>query len=141
MRRTFLILLSAVMMLLLLFGCGDDTPPPFQQFCSLHADGTNLINQDNSLQVPDLGKPFYVSDEVIFHLGTKLVKQNLDTGSVIQLSPNGLPISDNNYLAIDRQNQMLYFAAANAIYRVGFDGQNPLKLSPDDSGIYSAPAL
>ncbi|MCK9310420.1 MAG: hypothetical protein M0P99_09115, partial [Candidatus Cloacimonetes bacterium] len=141
MKRSVPILLSAVMMMLFLFGCGDDTPAPFQQYSSMLADGSNSVNRDNSLQVSSLGKAFYISDDIIFHLGDRLTRQSLNTGELIALSPTASLINDKRYLAIDRATQMLYFAADKAIYRAGFAGQGLTKVSPEGNGDYSAPAL
>jgi hypothetical protein len=134
-------MLSAVVMLLMLFGCGDEYPPPFQLFCSLPADGSQLAKPDNSLNVSALGKAFYISDDLVFHLGDRLVKHNLNTLEITQLLPMAFVITDKSYLAIDRQNQLLYFSADYAIYRIGFNGQGLTKLSPDGNGNYCAPAL
>jgi hypothetical protein len=141
MRKSVLITLSAVVMLLMLFGCGDDTPPPYRVRCSIHGDGSQFTPCDYSLQVSALGKAFYVSDDLVFLLGETLAKQNLITGEVTQLSPSGMVVTDKKYLAIDRLNQQLYFAAENAIYRIGFNGQGLTRLSLVGNGSYSAPAL
>ncbi len=133
--------MSAVVMLLMLFGCGDDTPPPFQQYCSLPGDGSQLARSDASLMLETLGKAFYVSDDLVFHLGDRLMKHDLITGMVTQLAPSSLVITDKRYLAIDRLHQVLYLSADNAIYRVGFNGEGRTKLSPEGNGSYSAPAL
>ena len=123
----------------LLFGSSCDEPIPEKVFCRINADGSGF-KEDNSLRIANLGRAFYVSDDLIFHLGKHLVKQGISS-SVTILSPANKSITDTQYLAIDQQHSRLYFAADYAIYQVSFEGYNRIRVSPDDNGHYSAPAL
>lgn len=123
----------------LLFGSSCDEPIPVKVFCRINADGSGF-KEDNRLRIANLGRAFYVSDDLIFHLGKHLVKHGIG-GSVTTLSPVNRSITDTQYLAIDQQHSRLYFAADYAIYQVSFEGYNCSRVSPDDNGHYSAPAL
>lgn len=137
MRWMYPIVILAAFMLLSGNSCNE--PIPEKVFCVINANGRGF-KEDNSLQIANLGRAFYVSDDLIFHLGERLVKHGIGS-SVTTLSPEDMPITDTQYLAIDQQNSRLYFAAKFAICRVGFDGQDYRRISPDDNGYYSAPAL
>ncbi len=141
MHRMCVLLSSAIAMLLLLFACGDDTPSPFRVYCRVDGAWSDSAVRDNSLQVGSLGKAFYLTDDMVFHLGEVLTRHSLLTGLSTQISPVGMRITDKQYLAIDRHNRLLYFAADYAIYKVDFDGGACTKLSPEAEGEYSAPAL
>jgi hypothetical protein len=135
-----LILLVATLLMLCLSSCDPDTVP-FETFCSIQGDGTQFVKSDYGLDIYNRGRAFYLSDNQVFYLGGTLRKGDLTTGQKIQLIPNDLAITDTRYLGIDQQQRILFFAANNAIYKVGFDGQNLCRLSPMDSGDYCAPAL
>lgn len=141
MRRMYVLLSAVTAMLLLLIACGEISPSPFRVYCRVDGAGSDSAVWDTSLQVGSLGKAFYLTDDMVFHLGEELTRHSLLTGLSTPISPVGMQISDKQYLAIDRANQMLYFAADDAIYKVDFDGGACTKLSPDAEGEYSAPAL
>lgn len=139
MRWTYLLLILSAFMLMGADECQYDGPPPHRAYCSINADGSGF-KEDYRLMSSTFGKAFYLSDSMIFHLGSRLAKRVIGTAPVY-LSPSGMTITDTKYLAIDEAGQMLYFAADNAICRIGFDGQNFSRLSPTDRAVYSAPAL
>ncbi len=141
MRRMFILRCAAVAILLLLFACGDDTPSPYKMYCTVNGAGSMNAVPDGNLKLNSLGKAFYLTDDLVFHLGDVLTSHSLNTGMHTPLTPDNVPITDKQYLAIDRQQHVLYCAAGDAIYQVGFDGSGFTKLSPDGEGIYSAPAL
>lgn len=141
MRRMFILRYAAVAILLLLFACGDDTPSPYKMYCTVNGAGSMNAVPDGNLKLNSLGKAFYLTDDLVFHLGDVLTSHSLNTGMHTPLTPDNVPITDKQYLAIDRQQHVLYCAAGDAIYQVGFDGSGFTKLSPDGDGIYSAPAL
>ncbi len=140
MPRTVQIMLIAAFMCLLLCACDPDTIPE-KVYCKMAGDGSGFVLNDTSLKVSTLGRAFYVDDDLVFYLGDKLFKSSLNSNLMIQLIPDILGISDKRYLPMDRNRNLLFFAANDAIYQVGFDGGNLIRLSPDDGGIYSAPAL
>lgn len=141
MKYTASILMFLICSLFVLTACDDSPYPAVRLYSSINADGSQFTESDNRLNVSDCGNAFYISDDLIFHLGKHLVRRNLISNELMQLTTTGMTISDNRYLAIDRTNQLLYFAANDAIYKVGFDGQGLSKLSPDGNGKYSAPVL
>ncbi len=140
MIRTVLSLLVSTLLLLCLSSCDPDTVP-FLTICSLRGDGTQFVKSDHQFGVDYWGRPFYLSDEQVLHLGNSLVLRNLSNGQTVQLTPAELVITDKRYLAIDKHAALLYFAANNAIYQVGFNGQNLRRLSPEDGYSYTAPAI
>ncbi len=138
MRRMYIMVLLSALVLLGVDSC-QDYPPPQRVYCSINADGSGF-KEDYSLQISSLGKAFYMSDSMIFYLGDRLVKRAAG-GSITALSPAGITITDPQYLAIDKHDARLYFAADNAICQVDMDGQNFSRISPVDDAIYRAPAL
>jgi len=139
MSRLIAMVILAAGIMLLLSSCGEPEPTPYQHYCSISGDGSNYIAYDNRLKIDTLGKPFYVSDNMVFNLGNVLYSHPANSGgqNIIAFEQ----ITDKQHLAIDRQNHRLYYAAENAIYQVGFYGENPVKISPDGAGFYSAPVL
>ncbi len=140
MLRWILILISAALVLLVLCSCDQDTTP-IRVSCMLTADGRQFVQNDISMKVLSLGRAFYLSDDLIFHLGSRLAKSELHSSAVTYLIPNNMTVTDKRYLAIDQELRLLFFAADNAIYKVGFDGENLTRLSPVGNGNYSAPVL
>lgn len=140
MLRTTLLLLAAVLLMLCISSCEPDTVP-FLTYCSIQGDGTLFDKDDNSLAVGSWSRAFYLSDDTVFYLGSSLVRRNLITNQTQYLTPPELAITDKRYLAIDKHLAILYFSANNAIYQVGFNGENLSRLSPEDGYGYSAPAI
>jgi hypothetical protein len=134
-------MLSLIAILLMLFACETDVVSPDQLFSSLCGDGSCLSIGDPRLKIDSYANTFYVSDDLVFHLSTDLFRHSIVTGSETRLNPVGIKITDTEYMAIDKENQLLYFSANYSIYQIGFDGQNITRLSPADNRIYSAPAL
>lgn len=142
MYRTLCILALSLLMLIQISGCDDDWfPGPSPINCSLNPDGSGFILRDNRLDLSYWGKPYYVSDELVFQLGSKIFRRSLDSPQPIQLFPDNLSITDKENMVIDREHQKLYFAANSAIYTVSFSGVGLTKLSPDSLNVLSAPAL
>lgn len=141
MVRICLILLFLALLMLVISGCDDFYPGPDLIHYSLILDGNSSVRVDNSLMVSSWGKAYYVSDQYIFHLGNKLVRRSMNQAGVVQMIPDNLSITDKYNIAIDTDNQLLYFAAGNAIYKISFDGSGMARISPDDGGIYSCPVL
>lgn len=135
-----LTLLVATLLMLSLSSCDPDTVP-FETFCSIHGDGTQFVKGDNSLDIYNWGRAFYLSDNQVLYLGNSLVLRNLATNQTLKLTTPELVITDKRYLGIDKHLALLYFAANNAIYRVGFNGENLSRLSPEDGYGYTAPAV
>lgn len=140
MLRIILISLAATLLMLCISSCKPDTVP-YQTYCSIQGDGTLFDKEDNSLRISSFGRAFYLTDSQVLYLGESLVLRDLRTGLTEYLSPNNLIITDERYLAIDKLNALIYFAANHDIYRVGFNGQNLAQISPSGSGSYSAPSL
>lgn len=141
MQRKILNLFLLIAILLMLFACETDGALPDQLFSSLCGDGSCINIGDPRLKIDSHANTFYISDDLVFHLGTDLFRHSIITGSETRLSPDGMKITDTEYMAIDKENQLLYFAANNSIYQIDFDGQNITRLSSADNRTYSAPAL
>ncbi|MEF3695166.1 MAG: hypothetical protein V3576_07455 [Candidatus Cloacimonadota bacterium] len=139
MRRIYPILFLAVFFLLGASKCSDNTAAPVKIYCSIKSDGSQFMCVDNSLSIATMGRPFYVNEDMIVQLGDRLSKRE-PGGSLTNLSPDGLSITDHQYLAIDHDRHILYFSGNYSIYQVGFNGENCSQISPTD-GLYTAPAL
>ena len=140
MLRIILLVVASALLMICLSGCDPDTVP-FLTFCRINGDGTQFVKSDNSLDTIHLGRAFYLSDSQVLYLGNSLALRNLTTNQIQNLTPSELVITDKRYLGIDKHLGLLYFAANNAIYRVGFNGENLTRLSPEDGYSYSAPAI
>lgn len=140
MYETMKLAVLVISVLMALPGCKPEAPPSLI-YCSINGNGTGFTSYDNSLRVGSLGRAYYIADDLVFHLGTKLVRHDKSSGSTQDLSPTSLTITDRKNLAMDTTERVLYFAADNAIWKVGFEGQNLSRLSPESRGNYSAPVL
>ena len=142
MIRKILALGIVILLFLSLLSCDDGfLPSGIETYGSFNADGTGFTRPDNRLMVSTWGRAFYVSDELIFHLSTKLYRRSMISNAVIQLVPDNLTITDTRNLAIDKLNQYLYFCANGDVYRVSFYARGLINLSADLEGSISTPRL
>lgn len=140
MFRKVIVILLAVLALLCVAACNPDTTP-FQVLCSIKGNGTGFQKSDNALRSMGYTRTFYLNDNLVFNMGSTLVKREYGSGNGTNLLPENMVITDKQYLAIDRVNSQLYFAADYAIWKVNFTGANLTRISPENRSIYSAPAL
>ncbi|MDZ4122125.1 MAG: hypothetical protein U1C33_06860 [Candidatus Cloacimonadaceae bacterium] len=133
---------ALLVMMFSLLSCEDSMIPSGDRVCgSMNIDGSNFSPRNNSLWTTTWGRAFYISDEMVFHLSTKLYKRSMTSNGVKQLIPDSLMISDERYMEIDKVNQLLYFSANGDIYRVSFGGTGLTNLSPENTGTFIAPRL
>ena len=139
MSRNVIGMVLAALVLLFVSGCEPDTVP-FLVYCSIRGNGTGFTQHDSSLSPYGYSKTYYVSDDLVLQLNDTIVKRNISSGGFSNLLPGNFTLTDKQFIAIDRDNDKVYFAADYAIWKIGLGGMDLLKLSPND-GSYSAPAL
>ncbi len=131
---------TLVVFVLILLGACDLNPSiRYDCDCSLNSDGSHVQLDDSRLNW-DLGKPYYISDDLVFYLNTTIRRGSIGI-SATQIISGSLHVSDKSNMAMDIVNQKLYFAASEGIYRVSFDGGGLTNISPDQIGSISAPVL
>jgi len=140
MRWIYPVLFLAAVFLLGADKCQDNHIPPVKVSCSIYADGSHFQSEDESMSFSTWGRPFDVSEDMVIHLGSHLYK-SVPGGNPSQFFLGTVSVTDYQFLGIDRARQMLYFGGDHSIYRIGFNGQNCTRVSPEDGADYSAPAL
>lgn len=144
-RHRFLGLSCFILMgllVLIILGCDESyLPNPVAIYCSLYADGTGFQQGDERLYNSTWGKPFYVSEDIVFHLKSKIYRRELNSNNPTQIIPDSLLITDQTNMVIDLQNQKLWFSANGDIYRCNFSGGELSNFSSEIYGILTAPTL
>lgn len=141
MLKRMLAILLAIVATFMISSCEDTSPIPILTTSSIRSDGTGFTDNDSPTSYSTLRSTYYLSDDLIFLLSDKLSRKSLSSYGETVLTPVGMELTDKEYLAIDKANEVLYFGANDAIYKVGFDGQGLVRLSQNDGNKYYAPAL
>ncbi len=135
-------LLLLLLSLLLLTACVDNwVPGSVSQPCSLDPDGKNFRQNDTRLYNYSRGTAYYISDELVFYAGTRILKAPLGSPTTQTITPAEQQLSGNGIIAIDQILQKLYYAWDGDIYVCGYSGENRINLSPLTDLPLSVPTL
>ena len=130
-----------VFVLILLGGCDDSyVPGPMDTSCSMYTDGSGLTRQDTRI-VWSFGKPYYISDDLVFYLSTRISRKSLSSANRTMLTSPLIQVTDTENMAIDTVDQKIFFATSDGIYRMSFDGSGLTNLSPGATASIMAPVL